>query len=164
MSHASVLIAPQPRIDSREFIGLMPDVYEALTAISKAAAKAGLDADLLELVKVRASQINGCAYCLQFHLNALTKLQVAKEKTDMVAVWREAPQFSRRERAALAWTEALTTITDGVSDELTADVRSEFSDKDLAYLSSTIGLINTWNRLGVAMQWTPPKAVASHVA
>lgn len=157
MSHASSLTPPQPRIDSREFIGLMPDVYEAMTAIGKAAAKAGLDAALIELVKVRASQINGCAYCLQFHINLAVKFQVSRDKLDMVAVWREAPQFSRRERAALAWTEALTHIDDGVSDALYADVRSEFSDKELAYLSSSIGLINMWNRLGAAMQWTPPQ-------
>ena len=138
-------------------MALMPDVYEPLIAISKAAVAAGVEESLLEIVKIRASQINGCAYCLQFHLNLAVKFQVAPEKLDLVAVWREAPQFSTRERAALAWTEALTQITQGVSDELYTDVRTEFSDKELAYLSSAIGLINMWNRLGAAMQWTPPK-------
>ncbi len=157
MSHASPLKTPKARIESREFIGFMPDVYEALGAIGKAAVTAGIEESLLELVKIRASQINGCAYCLQFHLNLAAKFQVGQDKLDLVAVWREAPQFSRRERAALAWTEALTQITEGVSDELYADVRSEFSDKELAYVSSAIGLINMWNRLGAAMQWTPPK-------
>ena len=96
-------------------------------------------------------------FCLQFHLNLATKFRVAQDKLDLVAVWREAPQFSTRERAALAWTEALTQITHGVSDELYSDVRTEFSEKELAYVSSAVGLINMWNRLGAAMQWTPPK-------
>ena len=157
MSHASPLKAPKPRIDSRDFMALMPDVYEPLIAISKAAVAAGVEESLLEIIKIRASQINGCAYCLQFHLNLAAKFQVAQDKLDLVAVWREAPQFSARERAALAWTEALTQITHGVSDELYADVRTEFSETELAYVSSAVGLINMWNRLGAAMQWTPPK-------
>lgn len=162
MSHASPLKAPTPRIDIRQFMGLMPDVYEAMGAIGKAAVKAGLDESLIELIKIRASQINGCAYCLQYHLNLAAKLQVAQEKLDLLAVWREAPHFSTRERAALAWAEALTVITHGVSDDLYADVRTEFSDKELAYLTSAVGLINAWNRYGAAMQWAPPKRVASN--
>ena len=157
MSDASPLKAPKPRIDSRDFLALMPDVYEPLIAISQAAVTAGVEESLLEIVKIRASQINGCAYCLQHHLNIAARLQMAQDKLDLIAVWREAPQFSTRERAALAWAEALTQITEGVSDELYADVRTEFSDKELAYVSSAIGLINMWNRLGAAMQWTPPQ-------
>jgi alkylhydroperoxidase family enzyme len=73
-----------------------------------------------------------------------------------VVVWREAPQFSLRERAALAWTEALTRLTEGVNDEVYAEASAEFSEKELAYLSSAIASINVWNRLGVAYRWTPP--------
>lgn len=157
MSGTSALHPPAPRIESREFINLMPDVYEQMTAISKAAVKAGLDEGLLELVKIRASQINGCSYCLQYHLNLAAKLQVSQDKLDMVVVWREAPQFSSRERAALGWTDALTEIKHGISEQLYADVCTQFSEKELAYLTSAIGLINMWNRFGAAMNWTPPK-------
>jgi alkylhydroperoxidase family enzyme len=73
-----------------------------------------------------------------------------------VVVRREAPQFSARERAGLAWTEALTLLTSGVSDEVYAQASAEFSDKELTYLSAAIGAINFWNRLGVAYRWTPP--------
>jgi alkylhydroperoxidase family enzyme len=73
-----------------------------------------------------------------------------------VVVWREAPQFSQRERAALAWTEALTLLSDGVSDEVYAQASSEFSEKELAYLTSAVASINVWNRFGAAFRWTPP--------
>jgi alkylhydroperoxidase family enzyme len=78
------------------------------------------------------------------------------DKLSLVVVWREAPIFSGRERAALAWTEALTRVTQGVSDEVYAEVAAEFSEQELAYLSSAIGAINVWNRLGVAYRWSPP--------
>jgi alkylhydroperoxidase family enzyme len=78
------------------------------------------------------------------------------DKLNLVVVWREAPLFSVRERAALAWTEALTLLTEGVSDEVYAQARAEFSEKELAYLTSAIASINVWNRFGVAYRWTPP--------
>ena len=84
------------------------------------------------------------------------KLGVPADKLNLVVVWREAPQFSARERAALAWTEALTLLADGVSDEVYAQASSEFSEKELAYLTSAIASINVWNRFGVAYRWTPP--------
>ena len=89
------------------------------------------------------------------------------DKLNLVVVWREAPIFSVRERAALAWTEALTLLTQGVSDEVYAEVSAEFSEKELAYLTSAVASINVWNRLGVAYRWTPqsrqksPQAAAS---
>jgi AhpD family alkylhydroperoxidase len=135
---------------------LAPDVYETVRALGQAAAKAGIDKSLLELIKLRASQINGCAFCVQFHILQAESLGVAADKLNLVVVWREAPQFSARERAALAWTEALTVVTSGVSDEVYAQASAEFSEKELTYLSSAIGAINAWNRLGVAYRWTPP--------
>jgi AhpD family alkylhydroperoxidase len=111
---------------------------------------------LLELIKLRASQINGCAFCVQFHILQAESLGIAADKLNLVVVWREAPLFSARERAALAWTEALTRLTEGVSDEVYAQVSAEFSERELAYLSSAIASINVWNRLGVAYRWTPP--------
>jgi AhpD family alkylhydroperoxidase len=112
---------------------------------------------LLELIKLRASQINGCAFCVQFHILQAESLGIATDKLNLVVVWREAPQFSRRERAALAWTEALTTLTNGsVSDNVYAEASAEFSEKELTYLTSAIAAINAWNRFGVAYRWTPP--------
>jgi alkylhydroperoxidase family enzyme len=78
------------------------------------------------------------------------------DKLNLVVVWREAPQFSRRERAALAWTEALTLLTGGVSDEVFAEASAEFSEKELAYLTSAVASTNVWNRFSVAYGWTPP--------
>jgi AhpD family alkylhydroperoxidase len=148
MSHA--------RSEYKDFMALVPDAYDIIAALGKVAAKAGIDKQLLELIKLRASQINGCAFCVQFHILQSESLGIAADKLNLVVVWREAPQFSARERAALAWTEALTLVTEGVSDEVYAQVRAEFSEQELAYLSSAIASINVWNRLGVAYRWTPP--------
>ncbi|WP_426537993.1 carboxymuconolactone decarboxylase family protein [Bradyrhizobium sp. McL0615] len=115
-----------------------------------------MDKQLLELIKLRASQINGCAFCVQYHILKGEKLGVPTDKLNLVVVWREAPQFSQRERAALAWTEALTLLADGVSDEVYAQASSKFSEKELAYLTSAVASINVWNRFGAAFRWTPP--------
>ena len=121
----------------------------------QAAGKAGLDKQLIELVKLRASQINGCAFCLQHHVLLSESLGMPADKLNLVAVWREAPLYSPRERAALAWTEALTMLPNGVSDEIYAQVNAEFSEKELMYLTSAIVSINAWNRFGAAYRWTP---------
>src|ERR1700692_1808047 len=148
MSHA--------RKEYQDFRTLAPDAYEIVLALGKAAAKAGIDKHLLELIKVRASQINGCAFCVQYHILQGESLGVPVDKLNLVVVWREAPQFSPRERAALAWTEALTLLTGGVSDEIYAQASAEFSEQELAHLTSAVASINAWNRLGVAYRWTPP--------
>jgi len=148
MSHA--------RDEYEDFKKLAPDAYEIVAALGQAAAKAGIDKQLLELIKLRASQINGCAFCVQFHILQAERLGIAVDKLNLVVVWREVPLFSERERAALAWTEALTRVTEGVSDEVFAQASAAFSERDLAYLSSAIASINVWNRLGVAYRWTPP--------
>jgi AhpD family alkylhydroperoxidase len=148
MSHA--------RSEPEDFKALAPDAYDMVAALGMAAAKAGLDKPLLELIKLRASQINGCAFCVQFHILRGEGLGISADKLNLVVVWREAQLFSPRERAALAWTEALTLVTGGVSDEVYAQASAEFSEKELAYLSATIASINVWNRLGVAYRWTPP--------
>jgi AhpD family alkylhydroperoxidase len=148
MSHA--------RSEYTDFQTLAPDAFSAVRALSGIAAKAGLDKQLLELIKIRASQINGCAFCLQYHVLQAETLDLAEDKINLVAVWREAPQFSARERAALAWTEALTVLSNGVSDEVFAQASAEFSETELLYLTSAIASINTWNRFGAAYRWTPP--------
>lgn len=148
MSHA--------RSEYEDFKALAPDAYDAVFALGRVAAKAGIDKQLLELIKLRASQINGCAFCVQFHILQGESLGISVDKLNLVVVWREAPLFSARERAALAWTEALTLVTGGVSDEVYAEVSAEFPEKELAYLTSAIASINVWNRLGVGYRWTPP--------
>jgi AhpD family alkylhydroperoxidase len=148
MSHA--------RSENSELRSGAPDIYEAVLALGQLASKDGFDKQLLELVKLRASQINGCAFCVQFHVLEAERLGVDIDKLSLVVVWREAPQFSKRERAALAWTEALTQLTGGVGDEVYAEASAEFSKQQLAYLTSAVAAINVWNRFGVAYRWTPP--------
>ena len=148
MSHA--------RGEYEDFKTLAPDAYEIVAALGSVAAKAGIDRQLVELIKLRASQINGCAFCVQFHVLQAESLGIAADKLNLVVVWRETPLFSPRERAALAWTEALTLLTQGVSDEVYAQAKAEFSEQELTYLTSAIASINVWNRFGVAYRWSPP--------
>src|SRR5579864_7814864 len=122
MSHA--------RKEYGDFQALAPDAYQTVLALGGLAAKAGIDKQLLELIKLRASQINGCAFCVQFHILQAERLGVSADKLNLVVVWREAPQFSARERAALAWTEALTLLPGGVSDEVYAQASAEFSERE----------------------------------
>jgi AhpD family alkylhydroperoxidase len=147
---------PHARSEYESFKALAPDAFDIISSLGKAAAKAGIDKQLLELIKLRASQVNGCAFCVQYHILMAESLGLSTDKLNLVVVWREAPLFSARERAALAWTEALTLLTQGVSDEVYAQARAEFSEQELAYLASAIASINVWNRLGVAYRWTPP--------
>jgi AhpD family alkylhydroperoxidase len=147
MSHA--------RSDYKNIKAIAPDAYDIVAALGQVASKAGLDKQLLELVKLRASQINGCAFCVQFHILQGESLGVPADKLNLVVVWRETPLFSSRERAALAWTEALTRLEEGVSDEVYAQACAEFSEKELVYLTSAVASINVWNRFGVAYRWAP---------
>jgi AhpD family alkylhydroperoxidase len=151
------------RLEWEGFKALAPDANDALLSLSHVAANHGLDKGLLELVKLRVSQINGCAFCLAFHVNAAARLGVPPAKLHMLAAWREANGFDARERVALAWAEALTLITGRVPDEIYTQARAVFPDGELALLSSTILAINAWNRLGVAYRFTPP-AIANAAA
>jgi AhpD family alkylhydroperoxidase len=154
MSHA--------RSEYAAFRAQAPDIHEALSSLGKLATKAGLDKELIELIKVRASQINGCAFCLQYHILQAEAFGLSTDKINLVAVWREAPLFSARERAALAWTEALTVLAGGISDEVYAEASAAFSERELIYLTSAIAAINAWNRYGAAYRWSPqvrPKTV-----
>ena len=148
MSHA--------RSEYEDFKTLAPEAFDLVMALGRAAAKAGIEKSLLELIKLRASQINGCAFCVQFHILQGENLGIPADKLNLVVVWRETPLFSPRERAALAWTEALTLLTQGVSDEVYAQARAEFSEQELTYLTSAVASINVWNRFGVAYRWSPP--------
>jgi AhpD family alkylhydroperoxidase len=143
------------RSEYAAFRAQAPDIHEALVSLGKLATKAGLDKELIELIKIRASQINGCAFCLQYHILQAEAFGLSTDKINLVAVWREAPQFSVRERAALAWTEELTVLAGGVTDEVYAEASAEFSEKELIYLTSAIAAINAWNRYGAAYRWSP---------
>jgi AhpD family alkylhydroperoxidase len=116
----------------------------------------GLEHSLLELVKTRASQINGCAYCIDMHTKDARALGETEQRLYALSAWRETPFFSSRERAALEWTETLTRIADaGVPDEVYRHVREEFDEVSLVNLSLAIVTINGWNRLAIAFATVP---------
>src|SRR5262245_36845568 len=125
-----------------------PGIIQAILGLEKQVTKAGLDSKLLHLVRMRASQINGCAYCLDMHSKDARAAGETEQRLYGLNAWRETPYYSARERAALEWTEALTLVTDGhVPDEVYERVRGEFSEDELAHLSLAIVAINGWNRL-----------------
>jgi AhpD family alkylhydroperoxidase len=147
----------QPRVDYQAFAKLAPEVHAALLSLGKAADDSGLDKELTELVKLRASQINGCAFCLQLHLNIARKLGVSAAKLDLVAAWKDAGVFTARERVALAWTELLSNVaTQGAPDQVYAALREYFTETEAVFLTVAIGTINHWNRLGVGLRFSPP--------
>jgi AhpD family alkylhydroperoxidase len=147
------------RSDWSAFAQAAPSVIAALTMLGKSVDESGLDKQLTELLKLRASQLNGCAFCLQFHLNLARKLGLAQTKIDLVATWRDAGVFSQRERAALAWTEALTLMAQQpVADAVYVGLRAEFSESEIAFLTTAVGAINAWNRIAGALQFAPPLA------
>ena len=144
------------RMTWSDFDGAAPAVPVALRALGQAVDDSGLDKALTELTKVRASQLNGCAYCIQFHLNVARRLGVAPAKLDLVAAWRDAGIYSARERAALAWTEALTLMAaHHVPDAVYADLQAQFSATEIAFLTASVAAINAWNRIAGALQFVP---------
>jgi AhpD family alkylhydroperoxidase len=141
------------RIDAKR---INPDAYKAMRGLQAYVDASGLDRHLQELVKIRASQINGCAFCLHMHLRDARKAGESQERLDLVSAWREAPVFSARERAALAWTEAVTLLADShVPDDVYAAARAEFSEPELVDLTMAVVAINGWNRLMVAFRIPP---------
>lgn len=147
----------QPRPSYEKFAADAGAVQSALRAISRAVEDSGLEKDLTELVKLRASQMNGCAFCIQYHLNLARRLAVPAAKIDLVAAWREAGVFNDRERAALAWAEILTELAPGAaSDADYSALLAQFSEREALHLTIAIGVINQWNRIGVALRFAPP--------
>jgi AhpD family alkylhydroperoxidase len=147
----------EARLELEQFSTLAPGVRSALQAINRAVTEHGLEKSLTELIKLRASQLNGCAFCLQFHLTLAREAKIPQIKLDLLAAWRESGIFTPREMAALAWTEALTHIASaGVPDEIYAETRREFSEQELALLTSSIVTINAWNRIAIAFRFPPP--------
>jgi AhpD family alkylhydroperoxidase len=134
-----------------------PDGYKAMLGVHSYVQNSGLSLGLLELVKIRASQINGCAFCIAMHVPLARKHGVSEDQMHLLTAWREAPIYGPKERAALAWAEALTRLTGGdVSDEVYAGMRQHFSEKEVADLSFAVAEINAWNRLMICTR-TPPQ-------
>jgi AhpD family alkylhydroperoxidase len=147
------------KLDWPQFQQTAPAVVATLRTLTKVIADSGLEKPLTELLKVRASQLNGCAFCLGLHLDFARKAGVPQQALDLVATWREAGIFTTRERAALAWTEALTLMAhQHVPDELYAQVCEQFSTDEVAFLTSSIGLINAWNRIAGGLRFAAPAA------
>lgn len=138
------------------YVQASPDGFKAIRQLQEHVDNSGLEHPLMELVKMRASQINGCAYCLDMHSKDARAAGETEQRLYLLDAWRESPFYSERERAALAWTEALTRISDNdVSDALYEDVRKQFSDKELVELTLAIIAINGWNRLAIPFRSEP---------
>jgi AhpD family alkylhydroperoxidase len=129
---------------------------KAMYGLEAYAAQSGLERSLLYLVKMRASQLNGCAYCLDMHAKEARAHGETEQRLYLLDAWRECPFYSERERAALAWTEAVTFVADGhVPDAVYEAVRDQFSDDELVALTMAVAAINAWNRLNIALRNEP---------
>jgi AhpD family alkylhydroperoxidase len=143
----------QPRMD---YVKAAPDGYQAMSALESYVRLSGLEHSLLELVKTRASQINGCAFCLDMHTKDARAGGETEQRLYALSAWQETPFFTDRERAALTWTEAVTRVADThVPDDVFELVREQFTEKELADLTLAIVTINGWNRLAIAFRKVP---------
>lgn len=143
----------QARLDPRE---AAPEAMKAMSGLHAYVAACGLDHKLLEFVKLRASQINGCAWCMDMHTKVLRAAGESEQRLYLLSAWRECPFYTERERAALAWTEALTLLTEGnVPDDVFALARSQFSEEELVKLTIAVVTINSANRINVAFRTVP---------
>ena len=134
---------------------IAPELMKAMSALEAAVAGSGLEKSLIELVKTRASQINGCAFCLDMHTQDARAHGETEQRLYALTAWRETPFYTDRERAALAWTEAVTRIADGVHDDVYEEARRHFTEKELADLTWAVVAINSWNRLAIAFRVVP---------
>ncbi|HEX7340436.1 MAG TPA: carboxymuconolactone decarboxylase family protein [Rhodanobacteraceae bacterium] len=138
------------------YVAASPDGFKAMRQLQAHVDHCGLEHGLLELVKMRASQINACAYCLDMHSKDARAAGETEQRLYLLNAWREAPFYSERERAALEWTEAVTLVSENdFDDALYARARKQFSEKELADLSFAIIAINGWNRLGIPFHAEP---------
>ncbi|MFI9595558.1 carboxymuconolactone decarboxylase family protein [Nonomuraea sp. NPDC052265] len=141
------------RMELGKFAG---EAYRAMAGLDRFVAQSTLPKPLLELVRLRASQINGCVYCVDMHSSDAKQAGESDARLHAVAVWREAPFFTPEERAALAFTEAATRLsTDDVTDEVWARAAAHFDEQQMAALTVAVATINAWNRMGVATRMTP---------
>jgi AhpD family alkylhydroperoxidase len=144
----------KPRINFQQ---AAPDTVKALIALETQIQSSGLEQSLIELVKTRASQINGCAYCINMHTQDARKRGETEQRLYLLDAWREAPVYTERERAALAWTEAVTLISaTRAPDDIYNEVRTHFSEAETVNLTMLIATINAWNRLAISFRAVPP--------
>ena len=152
----------KPRMN---FYQAAPETVNALMALENQVTSSGLEQSLIELVKTRASQINGCAYCINMHTQDARKHGETEQRLYLLNAWREAPAYTERERAALAWTEAVTQISEThAPDDVYQEVRTQFSEAETVNLTMLIATINAWNRLAISFRAMPPvkaKAVSA---
>src|SRR5499427_6751114 len=143
----------EPRIDGMK---VAPGVLEVMLEIEKYLRKSGLDRNLLNLMYLRASQINGCAYCLDMHWKDLKVAGETEQRLYGLDAWEESPYYTDRERAVLAWTEAVTNVREGhVPDAVYEQVRKFFNEKEVADLTLCVASINSWNRMNIAARTVP---------
>ena len=143
----------EPRI---EYGKVAPGAMAAMSGMERYVRGSGLERPLLELIKVRASQINGCAYCLDMHTKDARVAGESEQRLYALSAWRETPFYTERERAALAWTEAVTLVGEmHVPDEVYEETRLAFSERELVDLTMAVVTINAWNRLSVAFRTVP---------
>jgi AhpD family alkylhydroperoxidase len=148
-----------------DLMHVSPGIIHAMLGLERQVQKGGLDGKLIDLVRMRASQINGCAYCLDMHSKDARANGETEQRLYGLGAWRETPYYSARERAALEWTEALTLVFEThVPDEVYERVRAQFSEDELVHLSLAIVAINGWNRLNVAARTVPGEYVAGGLA
>ena len=142
-----------------------PDAYKAVLALETYIQGAGLDKRLIHLVKLRASQINGCAFCVDMHVKEARRDGLSEQWINLLCVWQESPIYDARERALLAWTEAVTHLPQtGAPDADFAPLREHFSDAEIARLTVAIGAINVWNRVAVGFRFQHPVDGAARAA
>ena len=148
----------KPRLNPYQ---LAPELMKPMMALEEAVAHSGLEKPLIELVKIRASQINGCAFCLHMHTRDARAGGESEERIYLLDAWRESPLYTARERAALAWTESVTLVSQThVPDEAYAEVREQFDEKDLVKLTMLLVAINGWNRIAISFRSLHPVKAA----
>ncbi|HSJ04426.1 MAG: carboxymuconolactone decarboxylase family protein [Verrucomicrobium sp.] len=158
MNAIDTVPAPAQEGKSRlEYDKASPDVLRAMFALEMAVRKTGIEASLLDLVKLRASQINGCAYCIDLHVREALDKGETLRRLNLLPVWHEVPHlYTSRERAAIAWTEAVTLIAQThVPDEVFAQARQEFTETELVNLNLAVVAINGWNRFAISFRKMP---------
>ena len=149
----------QARLDFRK---AAPDAYQAVAALDRYVVRdSGLEPRLVHLIKIRASQINGCAYCVDMHIKHAHEDGLGQQWIDLISVWQESPIYTARERALLGWTEALTLLAETrAPDDVYDELRRYFSEEETTKLTVAIGLINVWNRVAVGFRSQHPVDVA----
>jgi AhpD family alkylhydroperoxidase len=138
-----------------EYYKVSPGGYQAMLALEKHLAECSIDDKLQNLIKLRASQINGCAYCIDMHWKDARASGESELRLYALDAWREYPDYTDRERAALAWTESLTRLADRVPDAVYESARKHFSEAELADLTYAVVTINAWNRIAISMRSVP---------